>query len=353
MTAPRGGCLVLLLFAVPCLGSSSVESVFQKITEIRLKQTNQDAATIDALEQQIAALGRRLVSQGFQVSSGLAQKMLDRTLPVKTRLWALVWASQTKDPEILEALRSVLESKDEPELLRAEAAAAIAALPISALARRRALCPAASDASLTPLALREVLLALSVLGCEETGGLEGLVRSLGTEPKDAGAAANGLAAVGRSLAVESPAALLRLAAFYPADSPLRARALEALWEGRERLRLEASWRGDLRELAEKSGRNPAATAAALRLLAFLKEPESTPLLMRFLDSPEPENVAAAAEALAALRAPGARAKIERLVANIHRDPRFSPRAQRPDPRVWVLRLEAALKKLPQDDTVKR
>lgn len=350
--------VAVLLCAVPCAGNSSVESAFQKIAEIQARQENQDAATIDALEKQIAALGPAVIARGPKASAALVNRFSNGGLPLKTRLWALEWAGAIRNPGTLSPLLTVLENPREHELLRAEAAAAIASLPLSALARRRALCPLVGDESLTPLALREVLLALAGCGCERVEALEKRLRSFGNRPKEVSAAMaeDGLKALGRTLPVDSTAALLRLAAFYPDDSPLRARALEALWHKREELKLEASWREDLRRLAEESGRLPAAAAAAIKLLAYLGEPESIPLLLRFIDSPRAENAASAAEALAALKAPGARAKIERLLANIHQDERFAPGPGRANPRGLIIRIEAAyrnlLKKLPQDDTVR-
>lgn len=331
----------------PADAEQTINALFDHIDGLEDRQKGRDVRTLRELDRQIEALKPEVLKFGAQALGPLSKIAENPARREKTRLWALSFLALTRDPGALEPLERILDDPKSPPLLRADAASAIPSLEVGAAARRRALC-GALELEQPAEARREILFALSRLGCAEPGALERRAREAGSRPKGASRVDAGRAveALGRSSGEPAARALWRLFDFYPKGSPERGQVLDALFNARESL---LAFAGDARRAADEAlqaeaGR-PVNAAAAARLLAFFDAPEAAPTLLRFLDNQDAEAVTLCAEGLARLKAKEALKPLAKIIEGLARDPRFAPKAGRPDPGALARRLQDAFDRL--------
>jgi HEAT repeat protein len=325
-----------------------VRAVSVKMEQLLAREAGLDARAIAQLDQEIESLSPAVLKWKWRAVAPLERALFEPGRPVKARLYALSFLGLTHDPLALPPLRRLLLDPAAPAALRSAAAADLPSLDVSRQRVREALCAALSQEDLPEEAARQALSETARLGCDETAVLEGWARRNGLRPEgpQARAAELAVAGLGRSRPIEAARALVRLLAFYPAGSRLKPPVLRALWEKRQDLpALKAEASGALGGVIRAESRHPETVAAAVPVLASLADPKDVPLLRRLLENSDAEVVTAAAEALAQLQVFPARDDIARILARVHEDRRFTPLPGRPDPRVLIARLQAALRRL--------
>ena len=325
-----------------------IRAVFTKVQQLLARQTGSDARTVAGLDEDIESLAPAVLRWKWRAVAPLAAIIADRSRPVKARLYALSFLGLTHDPLALPPLKGLLLDPEAPASLRNAAAASLPLLDVSRQSVRTALCAALARTDLPEEAVSSGLLTVSQLGCDETNTLENRAKSAGLRPQGRPAqdAAWAVAGLGQSRPLSATRALVRLLRFYPAGSVLRPAVLRAL-ESKKRdmpaLRDDAA--AALATVLESESNRPDILAAALPMLAGLRDTGRAPLLRRFLGHPDAEVATAAAEALAQMQVFAAREDLRRILAGVHDDPRFAPAPGRPDPLRLIERIQAAEKKL--------
>ena len=325
-----------------------VQAVFVKVDQLLARQAGADARMVAGLDAEIEALAPAVLRWRERAVAPLARLLADRGRSVKARLYALSFLGLTHEPLALPALKRLLLDPGAPAPLRSAAASALPPLDVSRQSVRAALCAALSQDALPEEMAQPALLEASHLGCDETAVLESWARRGGPRPAgaQARAAESAAAGLGSSRPIEAARALVRLLAFYPAGSAMKPPVLRGLWQKRRdlpALRTEAA--AALRRTIRSEAGQPRIVAAAVPVLAALRDPDDAPLLRRLLRHPDAEVVTAAAEALAELRFFPAHDDIGALLAHTHDDRRFAAVPGRPDPRALIPRLQAALGRL--------
>lgn len=340
----------LFLVAALCAHSAAptaqgaVDAAVKQGRALLDKQFNKPADEIRALDRKIMDLAPSVTRWGWRAVDPLSRALADRSQPVKLRLFLVSFLSLTRDPLAAAPLARLLRDPAEPPLIRTEAAQSLGGLPLPATARRRALCPVLAQADLPSAVLRQTLMEVQALGCDDASGLDAALRRLGHKPRglEADDTRRALLALGASLPLESRRRLLELASFYPPDSAEEAVLFEALGRRPEDLaavRPQAEpvvWRA-LRD----ADLSPRAREAALPLLAALAPEGAVEHLLKALEHPDAGVVAAAAEGLAALSYEPARERLRAIVDGVASDRRFGPRADGREPGALLTRIQKA------------
>lgn len=354
MRAPSGVLALLALAAVPTWSAphgsaeAAVTAVFNTIARMQAQQVNKTAREISALDRQCQSLAPEALRWGWRSVAPLSRVLAQRSLPVKTRLFAASFLGLTRDPLAFPPLKALLHDPAEPALLRSAAAESLPDLGVSKAALRAALCPVLDEEALPKDVLTLTLIGLAHIGCEDPALLEKTARAFGPRPSDEDGvnARRALTALSHSLPPSVGRSLLSLLAYYPPASPLREAALQALWAKRADLLFFRVPAGEAVLAALKADTNtPAVASAAIPLLAALRYDNAAPLLLRLLDNPDPEVLTLAAEALSALRALEARPRLEAILAQAHQDERFAPQPGKPSPQALLARIESAARLL--------
>lgn len=324
---------------------SDVARVFGEIERLEREQVNKTADVIRVGDRRAHALAPSVLRWGHKVIPPLEAIARDAGKPAKTRQLAVSVIGLTRDPGAFPPLRAMLLDSALPDGLRSEAAVGLGGTTVSKAARREAFCSALREDALPPQALREALIAVSTLGCDDAALLERRARLLSLSPNgaDAERARLILAALGRTPAPEAGDALWRLFGDYAAGSPQREAALTALLADPARLAALGSRNEPraLRAVSEESGRAENAVLAA-RLAARVGTPRCADALRRLLRHGDAEVVAEAAEGLARLKWAKAKKDLAGVVERAHDDARFAPKPGRPDPAIQLARVRAAL-----------
>lgn len=278
----------------------------------------------------------------------LAATALDRGRDFKERVMAISRLSLSRDPAALAPLKRLLLDVAESDEIRSAAAAGVPSIDVSRQAQRACLCAALVQKDLPRQTRDAVLVSVSDLGCDQAENLERIIKQSGSRP-DAGqerTALYALKALGRSYSRQSARVLLAFLRYYDPGSRQKNAVLAALLiKGRELSFIFPPAAAEVSDALLAESSYPANAVLALRLLSAIAEPSAASTLLRFLKNRDAEVVTEAAEALASLKEPKTKSRLEHILAHIHEDPRFSPLPGRPDPKLLAQRLEAALKQL--------
>lgn len=303
----------------------TVDKVFAQISDITQSQPGQDARKIRALDRKIGAFKSQITPLGLDALPALGAIAVDKSRLMKVRLWAVTFLGFLDDPSAFPFLKSILEDPSNHAQLRAAAADEIPALGMPKAESRAVLCRVLEDPDAPEIVLSRALFQISTLGCDDPDALEKWARRWGPRPsiREAPKALRAIAALGHSRAPSVARALLRLLDFYRQGVPQKEAVLAALLLKQKDLdafRPEAAQSVHAALLSES--RNPPAAILALKLLSFLEERASAPLLLKLLDHPDCSVVAAAAQTLADLNIQEGRAPLERIVEGLLEDSRF-------------------------------
>lgn len=298
--------LAALAFASP---EKSAAALMDKARSLLESQANRPADEIRELDRKIMAQGAEAAKLGWRAAPVFTRTALDKTANAKLRLFALSYLALLRDPAALPAFAGVLAEASAPDFLRESAAESLANLPVSAAARRKALCSA--------LEVKRALAEVAGLGCEDAAPLAG--------PAGRGDL-QALSALGRTLPLDAVRLMLELLPRFRAASEQRVVLVRALAKRPDDLRvlgLESA--RPIWSALRDSGRSPAVAVAALPLLAELQPEGTVELLLRLLDDADAEVAVSAAEALVKLRHEPALPKLEAMSSGALNDPRFGPR----------------------------
>ncbi len=341
--------LLFFLLAAPCsrpvaaeseaAAARSVQEAFGKISAIvaREGRGDLDSGQIRDLDRRAQKLlEETLVRTGSAAAPSLAGIALDEDRGIKARVWAVNGLQLAGSSDSLKVLGGILSDKDEPDILRVEAASAVGDFPGSPAPRARILCGFIADESSPSKALRQALREVSLLGCPDPSVLDSLLRRWGPRPS-AGIAQTELPlafeALSHSPPVETARVLLALIGYYRRGSPERLGVIGILDKlAGELARFPREARGALSAaLLEESGDSSTETRL-LGMFARVEDKSSIPMLERFLDHPSPEVAAAACRDLAPLRSDKAAGRaIEGFLRRLPEDPRFGGAPGRPAP----------------------
>ena len=337
---------VIFGLCVSAAASYKVDSLISRASALVQAQQNKPADEVRVLDHQLGSLAAEAVKLGYTAAAPLAQAAADPKRPVKLRLWLIIYLQSLEDPGAFPLLKRLLLDPGQPDILRGAAARAVAAAPVSARTKRRALC-AALDAKPERETLLETLFSLARLGCEDPAGLElwafeTRLRPEGDEEKRVMLA---IAALGRTPTLTALDSLDRLFAHFITGSDQRRLILEALLPRASQMSLNRrSWSDRASGMLARESAAPASARAALRLIAALGDPRSADAVARLLKSRDGGVVVAAAEALASVKARDRREAVKRIHDGFLKDARFEAGPDR-DPVDWYERLGAALKAL--------
>lgn len=322
-----------------------VARALARVDALVASQPGKDARVVAGGDAKAEALFAEIKPLGWRAAEPLGAAAADEARAPKTRLFAIVYLSRLNDPAAYAPLsRAALDARLDPDA-RLAAAQGLAALDLPPAASRRTFC-ALITAAETPAALvDQALVVLSRLGCGDPAPLAALARAAGPRPKGAGLerTRRALAAVARSNGADALKALLALADYFPSESDARAAAILELSARRDDLvsALPAPALPWTRAQLRSETARPDATLALIALAdAFPKE--GTELLRPLNAHPDPEVLAAAAEALARRGDLASLPALEAISSGALKDPRFGPKAGRPDPAVLLSRLDAAI-----------
>jgi hypothetical protein len=298
--------LAALLLAA-CAAAADAPSLIARAATLVQAQRGKTADEARLLERRLEALNTEARQLGPKAAAPLAAAAGDARKPALLRLWMIVYLQSLEDPEAFPHLRKLLLDRAQPDLLRGAAARAIAAAPVSAMARRRALC-ASLTAEPGREALREALFSLQKLGCDDPGALE----------RWAASDERAIAALSRSPSPPAVPALSRLFDRFKTGSVERGRVLAALAPHAAFLDAERA-----RAMLAAETRSSPNAQAALRLLALGGDPASADFAGRLLRSRDGGTVVAAAETLAALGAKSWAPEVEKISDGFAGDERFA------------------------------
>jgi hypothetical protein len=323
-----------------------VQQIIAEASSLVSSQQDKPANETRDLDRRLDALGAEAAKSGYKAVPALAQGVFDSRNPLKLRIWLLAYLQAVHDPAAFPPLRRLLLDSAQPDLLREAAARALAACPVAASARSRALC-AALGADPGPELRLQALFEASALGCEQPAVLEVWAGAGGGRPSGRAAAEAGhaLDALEHSRSLEALESLDRLSRRYARGTPQRGRVIRALAARARDLKPDLTrWSDRARALLSEEARAPENALAALALVTALDDPASAELAARFLGDDDPRVVVAAAETLAALHARERRPAIAAVLEKFYTDARFAAGPGR-DPLGWYERLTATLKAL--------
>lgn len=342
---------VLLLAAAAARAeppAAAVNRVMHRVDELVGRERGRDAREIDALDRQAEALFAELKPLGWRAAAPLGEAAGAPARSAKARLFAVTFLSKLRDPAAFDPLSGVLLDADQDADVRLSAAQALVALDAPPASSRRAFCAALAQPELPRLVEDEVLIALTRLGCDDPAPLLKTARAFGARPSDADLSTvrRALTALGVSRGEAAARGLLSLVSWFPPRRPARAAAIAALARKREDL---ATWLQSeafpvVRDALRSETNSPAAMTDLLSV-ADAFGPRADALLLPLASHPDPEVLAAAAEALARRGDVAALPELEAAAAGALSDPRFAPKPGRPDPAELLSRLEAAVESL--------
>lgn len=347
--SPVALALLLATSALAASPAADVEQAFARIAALLASQKGLHAGDIDALDMKALAEGAALKRHGWRAVEPLAAVAKDLKRPVKERLLAASFLALTADALAAEPLGELLRDPKQEPLVRGAAAESLAALPLKHETVRRLLGAALADPALPREALEPALSKSALIGFADaqTGLL--VTRRLGLRPEGRAGDAARLAVrgLGRTHGAAAVDALLDLLGWYPADSDLRGDVVSAL--DAKRADLLAFRRPQARTAIEDALRSE--TAHPARMLILVRQaadygPELASALARLSTHPDAEVLVVAVEGLARLKTPEAARRaipeLDAVVAGALNDPRFSPKAGRPEPAELLARLEKAV-----------
>ena len=340
--------LLLAASASAQIPSDAAARVMERVDTLVAREAGKDAGDIAALDRRAEALFARISPLGWRAAAPLGDAARDLKRPAKSRFFAVVFLSKLRDPAAFKPLSEVLLDPDQDPDVRLSAAQGLAELDVPAQAARRTFCAALSQPGLPRPVADETALALSRLGCDDPSPLEISARAFGPRPGggDLDFVRLALAGLARSRGAESARRLLALAGYFPADGPARASAIVAL--ERRKIDYVTGLAPEalllLREALRTESRDPDAMLVLVRF-ADAFGPVSDDLLLPLASHPNPEVLAAAAEALARRREIRALPPLETVLQGALHDPRFAPRPGRPDPARLLERIEIATETL--------
>lgn len=346
--------ILAVLLALPGRAQTAAEAVaraMERVKGIVALERGKDARQIADLDRNAAALGRGLAAWGGGAVEPLAAYARDLKRPAKIRLFATIFLGLTNDPSAYEPLSDLLlDGRQDPDV-RSCAAQGLAALKPASEPLRRSLCAALAQPAPPRRLLDDLLTAVARLGCSDPGPLERLARALGPRPhgRDLQTLRRATAALGRSPGADAAGSLLRLLVYFPPRGAARAAVIEALPDHERELvgkLAGASW-PVLREALLSETSEPANMVILVRLASTFGETAQTSLLA-LIDHPDAEVLAETAEALARLHCVRALSGLENTLAGALDDPRFAPKAGRPEPSRLLARIENAASLLRRD-----
>jgi HEAT repeat protein len=328
--------------------ADGVARTMAKVDALVAREPGHDARFIDALDRQAAALFAAVKPLGWRAAVPLGAAARKPGRAPKSRLFAVTFLSKLRDPAAFAPLSDVLLDRDQDADVRVSAAQGLAELDAPPRAARRTFCAALSQADVPRAVSDEVLIALSRLGCEDAAPLAAVARAYGSRPAgaDLASARRALTALGRSPGATSARALLALVAWSPPGGEIRAAAITAL--NRRREDLSTTLRPEALPVVRQALREETASPAPMLELIALADsfgPAGDELLLPLASHPDPEVLAAAAEALSRRKALAALPPLEAVLAGALNDPRYAPKPGRPDPALLLARLETAVQAL--------
>lgn len=339
----------VLVWAAPLAAApakpAAVPALVAEMETLHAGQAGQSPQAIQESDAKIADLAGRAAKLGWTAVPEIGRRAEDRARPWKVRAYLAGALGLIGDASAFPILKGLLADPDAPGELRAQAAQSLAGLRVSRRAVREALTTALREGDLPPLARSEALSQLSVLGSDDLGTLERIIRSAGRQAREGSLldARKALRSLSRSTNPGAPRVLVELADYYPRGSELRDAVLDALetHPPEDPAVQERATRALLAALRQERSKSPI-RLKAVRLLAAVGGPGSAQALLKILDSPNPELVAEAAEGLARREILQAKAPLAEILRGAHRDPRFSPLPTRPEPQTYVRRIRKAL-----------
>ncbi len=326
---------------------AAVAKVLARVDALVAEEKGKDARDIATLDRRASAQFSALAPLGWRAAAGLGTAALDPARAAKTRLFAVVFLGKLADPAAFTPLSAVLLDADQDADLRTAAAQALDGLDAPPAAARKTFCAVAAQPEPPRAVLEETLVALTRLGCDDGSALERLARAGGPRPSDRDRpdALRAVAALGASRGEDSLRAILDLVGYFPAGGELRGAAIAALSQRRADLTgpLAARALTAAREALRTENAAPSSQLWLVELVDAL-DPDDDALLT-LTGSADAEVLAAAAQALARRKAVKALPALEAAASGALNDPRFSPKAGRPDPAVLLERLEDAVQSL--------
>ena len=326
--------------------------VMIQVEKILASERGQDARRIAELDKNAETWGREIAPLGWTAVEPLASYARDLQRPPKVRLFATVFLGFIRDPAAFKPLTSILLDKKQDEDVRSAAAQGLATLDAPVEPLRASLCSSLDGPQMPRSLLDEVLIPLSRLGCADSAPLEAVARSFGPRPEGRNLATvqKAALALGRSRGEAAARSLLRLLDYFPARHAARAAVVASLPHKKAELTgiiATASW-PLLRSALLSETDDPASAIVLVRLVSEFGAPAKD-VLLPLTSHPDAEVLAETAEALARLRCREALPHLEKIAAGAMRDPRFTPKNDRPDPEWLLARIEnavAALRRIP-------
>lgn len=344
--------------APPPTVCEKVNTIFLRVDSLVQEQAQKEARSFSRVDKIIQQYKAPITGLGPAAVPCLAGITLDPLRLEKTRLWGLTFLTFIKHYSIFFPVRGLLLDPAAPAELRSTAASYLPLLKglcddnkepgaRSCVTREvidKTLCASLEDRTLPEAPLREVLSRVSRTGCDDAGPLEAWIRSFGAHPEDKDWQNAHLSILALTKGKTSPSTrvILRLFKLYPAGSRGRKLLYKALLDKRGDLLAVRDSASPMLTWALQSEPGPVGEVMALETLALVRDPETAPVFLRYLEKKDPDVVAAAASGLAAVGAKSAIPALDKLLAGITDDPRFSADATRDRPRDAVARIRAAL-----------
>jgi len=337
-----------LLLAVPAFAQDPgpvVARVMSRVDALVAREPGHDALLIDGLDRRAEALFAEISPLGWRAAGPLGDAARQPGRSPKARIFAVTFLSKLRDPAAFGPLSEVLLDREQDADVRLSAAQGLNGLDAPPKAARRTFCAALAEPDAPRPVSDQVLIALARLGCDDPAPLTAAARAFGARPSaaDLASARSALTALGLSPGEAAARDLIALVGWYPPGGAARAAAVSALARHRADLATTLLPRAlpAVREALRTETDSPA-TMLDLIALADSFGPAGDELLLPLASHPDPEVLAAAAEALARRKATAALPRLEEILAGALADPRYAPKPGRPDPAFLLSRLESAV-----------
>ncbi len=340
--------LPIIFIAVAAAQDVEVARVMARVDALAAQEVGKDARDVAALDRRARAEFKEIAPLGWRAAAPLGAAAFDPARSAKAKLFAVLFLGKLHDPAAAPLLsRFLFDIAQDPDA-RAAAASGLAALDIPPAAARRDLCAVIAQPDLPRIVLDEALIGLARLGCPDGNVVEKVARMSGSRPgnRDLPTVRRALTALSSSRSESSAKALLRLIAWFPAETSARTAAISALAVRRNDLTgaLASESLDIVREAFRTERGRPESILSLIETVeAFGSEGDE--LLLALSAHPDAEVIARAAEALARRKIIRALPALEAVAVGALQDPRFSPKEGRPDPAVLLARLEGAIKSL--------
>lgn len=301
-------CLILnlppaLAGASPPPDAGVAQKTIQKINLLMTQERGQNIVKRQEMDQKSEALGRKIIQLKSAALAPLGEAAQNRSLALKTRVFAVNFLGLLNDPGSFIFLKSILLDSTEPDVLRAASASILFDVPVNKPTRRRVFCEILSRKKIPRLTLSQVLFEVSLLGCQDADLLKEKAESFGERPQGKKKVLSLLAiqGLGESFSLNAAQVLWSLFDFFPAGSSERGEILKSLLKQNHReipappdegLRAEAALRSES-QYQENA-------LLAIELASQINDPQAKASLTRELRNPDPAVRAAATKALGLL-----------------------------------------------------